>query len=208
MTATRTTARDRRLAAEAATREQIETDTEARVQAVLSAANQKRKPSTPARTPGEFAYQKGRTYISVNVGSDTVTITDVWIPTAGEEVHRPRAVLTRAQWDAIAPTIAGELNRQLKADGQAQGSFSREGETRLTATSLGKEALLLAWVVETIDATDPRMSLARSGWLRLHPVERWWLYNQCYPVNGTLADRGRGWRAGIRECLTATPIHN
>jgi len=179
---------------------------EVRAQATLKANAPAKKARTPRGTPGEFAYRGGRGHMRVTVPSSRasdVVIHEMRQTPADTFIPLERARLTRTQWEAIAPTLQAEFNRQLGEDSQAQGSFRKVGETLLTGTTLGKELLVLAWATEDLPETE--VSLARSGWLRLHPVERWWLYNQCLPVNGSPASRGQGWRAAIRLALTATP---
>lgn len=179
---------------------------EDRAQATLSASRVKVRARAPKATPGEFAYREGRGHMRVTVPASRagdVVIHEMRQTPADTFVPLERARLTRVQWEAIVPTLQAEFNRQLSGDAQAQGSFRKVGETLLTGTTLGKELLVLAWATE--DLAETEVSLARSGWLRLHPVERWWLYNQCLPINGSPASRGQGWRAAIRLALTATP---
>ena len=118
-------------------------------------------------------------------------------------VRLPRAELNRTQWEEIAPTMEREFNRQLAEGGLQPGKFRRTGETRLSLSNLGKEMMVLVWAIENIPETD--LSVVRASWLKLHRIERWWLFNMTVAVNGDLNNRGHGWRQALMYALSARP---
>lgn len=133
----------------------------------------------------------------------TVRICEVRQTVDDRLVALHRAELNRTQWAEIVPTMEQEFNRQLVEDGLRPGKFRRTGETRLSLSNLGKEMLVLAWAIENLPETD--LSVVRASWLRLHRIERWWLFNMTVAVNGDFHNRGHGWRLALMHALSARP---
>lgn len=132
-----------------------------------------------------------------------VEIGDVLPDEQGRMVEESRVILHRDKWDLVAERLEQFLNRRLREDGQAPGSF-RSGLT-LVRRDLGKEITLLCWAIE--DAEPGSFPLAISNWDGLEPEERWWLYTQTAAATGdALTGRGRGWRKAIMFALTDNPL--
>lgn len=170
-------------------------------------------PTPPAHTEATAAARFGllpsvnlteHPHIRVRIGPDQVAISELRqsIRTLHE---RPRCVLTRAQWNAIADLVAVTFNDQeRRLPGMMPGRFPKAGDAALDVDNLGRELLVLCWAVETLDPAQGKLfDLVRGNWLRLDPVERWWLHNQTVAVNGSPQDAGHGWRAALMHALTA-----
>lgn len=113
-----------------------------------------------------------------------------------------KATLDAYRWSRIAEPARQEFNRRLATDGGRSAKW-RTGETAL-APHLGKELVLLFWVVEDADPTlIPNMV---ANWLGLAPEERWWLYTT---INATAGHpehgRDRGWRKAVKIALAENP---
>lgn len=116
-----------------------------------------------------------------------------------------RVILSRIKWNAIADELRTQFNLRLKKQGRKSGSW-RIG-ANLLRRDLGKELVLLAWVIE--DADPALISTAIVNWKGLVPEERWWLYTQTAAATGHgISGRGRGWRKAVRFALTENPVHD
>jgi hypothetical protein len=123
---------------------------------------------------------------------------------ADRDVRKPvlSAVLDAYRWSRVSEAAREDFNRRLRATGSPPGVW-RERET-LLAPHLGKELVLLAWVVEEADPTlIPNMV---ANWAGLAPEERWWFYTTINATSGHPEHgRHRGWRKAIKIALAENP---
>ena len=112
-----------------------------------------------------------------------------------------RVALERERWEAIAPALADEFNRRLRAFGMPPGRWSPLGMIPV-ARLLGKELLVLAWAVEREEVG--KAPIAVANWQALVPEERWWLHAMT-AAHGSRATDDRGWRRALRHALCDTP---
>lgn len=175
---------------------------------VTTAALKKTAPRKSVRTlVGNFGVTDEKApHFRVNVPrsrKEGVEIVDVLPDEYGRMVEEARVILSRDKWDAVAERLSQFLNRRLKQEGLAQGSF-RSGLTQVRR-DLGKEITLLCWAIE---AAEPgSFGTALSNWEGFEPEERWWLYTQTAATTGdAVAGRGRGWRKAIMYALTENPL--
>jgi hypothetical protein len=126
---------------------------------------------------------------------------------APEDAAQPRRPVLKAsldayRWSRIAETARSDFNPRVVLQGGRAARW-RPDET-LLAPHLGKELVLLFWVVEDADATlIPNMV---ANWTGLAPEERWWLYTT---INATAGHpehgRERGWRRAVKIALAENP---
>jgi len=123
-----------------------------------------------------------------------------------EPVFRLR--LTLEQWNCIAPVVANEFDRQLRAEDRLsrrqQSRTWNQSRSTLVPRHFGMELLVLAWSIE--DVAMSCLPAALANWCGLHPMERRWLYVQVNEHFGTPGQRGRGWRRAIQVALTENPV--
>jgi hypothetical protein len=122
-------------------------------------------------------------------------------PGAHPPEEQLRVALERERWDCIAPALADEFNRRLRAFGLPAGRWSSQGFVPL-ARLLGKELLVLAWAVEHEEVG--KAPIAVANWLGMVPEERWWLHAMT-AAHGARATEHRGWRRALRYALCDTP---
>ncbi len=105
------------------------------------------------------------------------------------------------KWEKIKDTLHKEFNLRLGSKKYKSGSWiaGKNPVHRL----LGKELVLLAWVVADCDPSN--IDSALKNWLGLRPEERWWLYTMTNATSGGLEDNF-GWRKAIRYALTENPV--
>ena len=113
----------------------------------------------------------------------------------GMGLDGPRFVecVARPTRNALADTLAGELNIRLKAANMAPGRWM-VGENRMDRT-LGKEVELLLMAV--IDQDAEALPAVVANWRELTPEERWWLHGK--------ASRSGAWREAVRFRLADRP---
>ena len=114
-----------------------------------------------------------------------------------------RAVLRRAQWDAIAPTFWQDATRRLREAGLEAVRLPKRGDVPMHP-SLGKELCVLAWSIE--DADSAVVPEALRNWEALAPAERWWLFTMTVASTGQALQRNVGWRKALRFALTENPM--
>lgn len=112
-----------------------------------------------------------------------------------------KVILDRHKWELVKDTIQGELNKSLKNNKIAVGSF-KTGDNPIERL-LGKEMILLLWAIE--DSDPSLIPLAIRNWQGLSREERWWLFTMANATTGH-ADDKRGWRKAIRYAITENPI--
>lgn len=112
-----------------------------------------------------------------------------------------RVALERERWECIAPALADEFNRRLRAFSLPAGRWSPQGFVPV-ARLLGKELLVLAWAVEREEVGKAPVAVA--NWLGFVPEERWWLHAMT-ATHGVRATEDRGWRRALRHALCDTP---
>lgn len=112
-----------------------------------------------------------------------------------------KVALSLDKWHRIKDTIRNEFKPRLKAKKYSQGKWM-VGKIPVHRL-LGKELVLLAWVVADCDPTV--IDTALKNWLGLRPEERWWLYTMTNATSGGVDDNF-GWRKAIRYALTENPV--
>lgn len=112
-----------------------------------------------------------------------------------------KVLLPPAKWEKIKDTIAKEFNPRLKIKNYKAGAWVA-GKTPVHRL-LGKELVLIAWVIADCDPTN--IDSALKNWLGLRPEERWWLYTMTNATSGNVDDNF-GWRKAIRYALTENPV--
>jgi hypothetical protein len=114
-----------------------------------------------------------------------------------------RAVLRRAQWDAIASSFWQDATRRLRESGLESVRLPKRGDVPMHP-SLGKELCVLAWAIE--DADSAVVPEALRNWESLAPAERWWLFTMTVASTGQALQRNVGWRKALRFALTENPM--
>ncbi len=119
------------------------------------------------------------------------------------DLVKPRVILERKKWDSISTVLRHEFNGRVKKSGGKKSNWKLG--YNLVPTVFGKELVLLAWAIETVELE--LIPLAIQNWLGLVPEERWWLYTQANAATGHAEKgRGRGWRRAIQVALTENPV--
>lgn len=160
--------------------------------------------AAPARTARDFGFdpeiEAAHFRVECAAGAETVYIYDSLSPNPKQPDAGLRLGLRRDLWDAIAPALADEFNRRLRAMGLPTGRWLPTGATYV-ARVLGKELLVLGWAIEEEEAGKAPTAVA--NWLALLPEERWWLHTMAATTSTSAGDR-RGWRRALRFALCDT----
>lgn len=124
----------------------------------------------------------------------------------GEQVidyryDKVKVLLTPQKWEKIKEVFVKEFNPRLKTKKYKKGTWVA-GKTPIHRL-LGKEMVLLAWVIADCDPSN--IGTAIKNWLGLRPEERWWLYTMTNATSGGVDDNF-GWRKAIRYALTENPV--
>ncbi|WP_135227547.1 DUF3780 domain-containing protein [Deinococcus fonticola] len=163
-----------------------------------------RKTVKTTTTPGQFGRFNPDTsgYIGIDVKKKTVDAYEFRTTTTATPERLDRVLdMPRWKWDQIAAVISSELNWQIVDGGGTTVGRVISGENKLCLDNLGKEALVLIWAVEAAETTQEIDHIA-AAWRNLHPVERWWLFNQTVTRCGKPQDAGHGWRLALRNALS------
>lgn len=112
-----------------------------------------------------------------------------------------KVLLTSQKWAKIKDTVSKEFNPRLKVKKYKKGVWIT-GKTPVHRL-LGKELVLLAWVIADCDPSN--IDSVLKNWLGLRPEERWWLYTMTNATSGEIDDNF-GWRKAIRYALTENPV--
>lgn len=108
-----------------------------------------------------------------------------------------RVILERPRWTAIRAEVQRAFNARLKEHGLKASKWST-GQN-VVDRLLGKELVVLAWAVETMEME--KIPVAVRNWLALRPEERWWLFGMTAMSTGGVNDGEQGWRLALRHAL-------
>lgn len=111
-----------------------------------------------------------------------------------------RCVLDRSKWSEIAQEVKKVFNQRLRSQNLTTSRW-KIGDNYVDRL-LGKELLVLAWSVETVEVEQIRTAVA--NWIALRPEERWWLYGMTATSAGGSEHVGQGWRMALRYGLAET----
>ena len=112
-----------------------------------------------------------------------------------------KVLISPQKWDKIKETLSKEFNPRLKVKKYKAGKWVM-GKIPIHRL-LGKELVLIAWVIADCDPSN--IDTALKNWLGLRPEERWWLYTMTNATSGGVDDNF-GWRKAIRYALTENPV--
>lgn len=127
-------------------------------------------------------------FFEVTIDKLGATITE-WYDRPRLTAHIPQAI-----WQLLADPIKAHWNERLKKYGQRIGRWSKV--TRLDRL-LGKELMLLAWVLE--DAPADLYDGIFLNWKGFAPEERWWLFTTTAATsNRPEFGKDWGWRKALR----------
>ena len=112
-----------------------------------------------------------------------------------------KVTISLNKWNKIKDVLKNEFNPRLKAKKYSISNW-KVGKNPVHRL-LGKELMLLGWVVADCDPS--MIDIATRNWLGLRPEERWWLYTMTNATSGGIDD-DFGWRKAIRYALTENPI--
>jgi len=121
-------------------------------------------------------------------------------PKIDHRYDKLKVQISIGKWDKIKDTIRNEFNPRLRQKKYKSGRWSSKTAVHRL---LGKELVLLAWVIADCDPSV--IDTALKNWLGLRPEERWWLYTMTNASSGGVDDNF-GWRKAIRYALTENPV--
>jgi hypothetical protein len=159
--------------------------------------------SSPKSRGFGFDPEDPGTHFSVTRRGEAIEIAERHVGDEGQPDRRVvKVILNSYHWARIEDVVSSEFNARLQHQGLPLGRWGTP-ETHL-APHLGRELVLLGWVIEGADPTViPNMV---ANWRGLAPEERWWFYTTINATSGHPEHgRDRGWRKALKIAFAENP---